>query len=815
MLIAWVVFPAVLVLLSAGWGLLLERVARTTLPGVLVVPAGLAAIIVVGQLLTLADATAELATPIVVALAVLGGGPALAGRLRRADPWAIGCAVAVFAIYGAPVLLSGEATFSGYIKLDDTATWMAFTDRTMEFGRSLDGLAPSSYEATLDLNLAKGYPTAIFVPWGVGAAITGQDLAWVFQPYEALLAAMLALCLVAIARPAIGSPRLRAVVALVAAQASLLVGYSLWGGVKEVGGGMLVALVAALVPVALRRGDESGRGLLSPRYSRSIRPTPSIRAVIPLAFAGAALLGTLSFGAVVWLVPLIAPLAIAGYRTLGAREGLRRVAVWIVLAAAVMVPVLAIGGFLSPLTSSFLNDRALGTLLKPLSPLQGLGVWPSGDFRLDPDAPWLSYPLIALVGVLAVVGPAAAVRPRAWTPVAYAAAAIGGSAIVVICGSPWAAAKALAIASPAVLLCALVAAARLGGGNDGAPRQARLRVLGVAALVAVAAGVVWSNGLAYREVNLAPRDQLAELEAIGPMIAGEGPALMTEYQPYGVRHFLRDADAEGASELRRRQVLLRGGEVSKKGAWADTDELERDGLFVYRTLVLRRSPGQSRPPSPYELAWQGEYYEVWQRERGAGEEVLARMPLATRIEPAARPRCADVKRLARVAGREGRVAAAGPESVEVVRLAKAPVHPAAWEDDRYGPSTLLPRDPGTVEAKVRVRAGGEWKAWLGGSVRGEVELLVDGERVGDARHSLNNAGQFIGLGSASLEPGVHEVTLRYGGADLHPGSGGQPLPFGPLVLSRVEAAEVDVTYLPASRAAELCGRRWDWIEALA
>ena len=65
------------------------------------------------------------------------------------------------------------------------------------------------------------------------------------------------------------------------------------------------------------------------------------------------------------------------------------------------------------------------------------------------------------------------------------------------------------------------------------------------------------GALAYRDVNLAPRDQLAELETIGHRIAGQGPTLMTEYQPYGVRHFLRDADPEAASELRRRQVPLR------------------------------------------------------------------------------------------------------------------------------------------------------------------------------------------------------------------------------------------------------------------
>jgi hypothetical protein len=789
-LIAWVVFPAVVVLLSAGCGLLLERVCRTPLPGALVVPAGFASIVVVGQLLTLADATAELTTPVVVALAVLGGGAALGRRLRAAEPWAVACAVAVFALYGAPVLLSGEATFAGYIKLDDTATWMAFTDRTMEYGRSLDGLAPSSYEATLDLNLAKGYPTAIFVPWGVGAAVTGQDLAWVFQPYEALLAALLALCLVAIAAPAVSSPRLRAVAALVAAQAALLVGYSLWGGAKEVAGAMLVALVAALAPLPLRRGS-SGIG-----------------AAVPLALAAAALVGTLSVGAVVWLAPLLVPVAVAAARSLGRRVAIGRVAVWIGLATVAVVPALAIGGLLSPTTSSFTQDRALGNLFEPLSPLQALGIWPSGDFRLDPDAALLTNSLIALVAVFAVAGAWVAYRERAWTPLLYAAGAVGGSAAVVALGSPWAEAKALAIASPALLLCALIAAAWLTARGRG------LRALGVAVLAAIAAGVGWSNVLAYREVNLAPRDQLAELELIGDLVAGQGPALMTEYQPYGVRHFLRAADPEGASELRRRQVLLRGGDETKKGAWADTDELGRDGLLVYRTLVLRRSPAQSRPPSPYELVWEGNYYEVWQRDGLGDPGVLARLPLGRRIEPAARAHCRDVMRLARLAGPEGRLAAATPARALVVRLSDTRVHPAGWEDPRYGPSTLLPRGAGTIQAHVRVGTPGLYEVWLGGSVRGEVELLVDGAPVGATRHRLNNAGQYVGLGETTLTAGRHELELRYSGPDLHPGSGGLPLPLGPLVLSRSQAADGRVTYVDPAGAASLCGRRWDWVEAL-
>ena len=45
------------------------------------------------------------------------------------------------------------------------------------------------------------------------------------------------------------------------------------------------------------------------------------------------------------------------------------------------------------------------------------------------------------------------------------------------------------------------------------------RVEGILALAAIVAGVLWSNALAYRDVWLAPRDKLAELEHVG----GGGP----------------------------------------------------------------------------------------------------------------------------------------------------------------------------------------------------------------------------------------------------------------------------------------------------
>jgi len=192
---------------------------------------------------------------------------------------------------------------------------------------------------------------------------------------------------------------------------------------------------------------------------------------------------------------------------------------------------------------------------------------------------------------------------------AYAASGVLGAVAYSALGSPWLEAKAFAVASPGVLLLALVGGMKL---------LEHRRPVAVLALAAIAGGAFASNALAYRDARLAPRAQLVELEQIGRWFSGEGPALMTEYQPYGVRHFLRHLDAEGASELRRRPVPLRDGRVLGKGEVADIDAFAPEAVLVYRTLVLRRSAGASRPPAAYRLAWRGRFYDVWQRGRVTG-----------------------------------------------------------------------------------------------------------------------------------------------------------------------------------------------------
>jgi hypothetical protein len=787
MIVCWVLFPLLLGVLCLGCGLLLEQVAGVRLPGAIVPAAGLAVLIVAVHFTTLSDATAELSVPLVVALAVVGLALAPPWQRGTVDRWALGAALAVFAVFATPVVFTGDATFTGYIKLDDTATWLAITDRVMQHGRDLAGLAPSSYEATLAVNLPGGYPIGAFLPLGVGKALTGQDAAWEFQPYVAFLAAMFATTLYSVTYPLVHSRALRALVAAIASQAALLFAYSVWGGVKEVAAAWAVGLIAALVvPASVR---EAGA-----------------RAVLPLAFASAATLAILSFGGVIWLVPLLLPALAVVAVSSGRRVALARGLAFVGFAALLAVPsLLKAEQFLRPASGTLTSDTDLGNLVKPLSWLQFFGVWPVGDFRFRPDTIDAAHALIAVVVLAGVLGLVLAWRRRATGLLVYVLGASLGCVAVTRFGSPWIDAKALATASPAFVLAGLAAGAALV--------ERRQRIEGVVLIALIAGGVLWSNALAYKDVTVAPRDRLAELEDIGNDYAGEGPALMTDYEPYGVRHFLRKLDGEGASELRRRLVPLRSGRSLDKLEVADLDQFQLAGLLVYRTLVLRTSPVESRPPAPYGLVRKGRFYDVWQRPL-ATPPVIEHLPLGDALRPSAPAPCDKVLRLARLAGRHGRVAAAvRPANPIVVDLSQAP-HPPDWQPSREARGSVYPGSAGTVEATVRIASPGLYSFWTGGGFRRELDLVIDGRVAATHRDELSHSGQYQPLGHKALAAGTHHIGLRYGKADLHPGSGEPPFYLGPLVLSPETGPEV-IRYVLPSGARALCGRSYDWVEALS
>jgi hypothetical protein len=744
--------------LSLGCGSLLEVAAGARLPRALVVPVGLTLVIVAAEFATLTDATAELVGPLVVALALAGLLLSPPWRARP-DPWPAAAAVGVFAVFAAPIVLSGRATFAGYIKLDDTATYLAMTDRVMEHGRSLAGLAPSTYEATLATTLAIGYPTGSLMPLGLGHQLLSYDSAWLYQPYLAFLAALLALALYALLGRVIASRSLQAVAAFVAAQPAILYAYALWGGIKELAGAVLLALIAALLPWTLER--ERGP-----------------RAVLPLAMAAAALVCVLSLPGALWLVPpLLAGAVVVARRP--SRPQLLRAGAFTAALAVFAVPAFVAAVDWLPRIGAFNNETNLGNLIHALSPLQLFGIWPVGEFRTHPHDTAPTYVLIGLVAAAALVGLWWAWRRAAWALLVYVGTAVVGCFVYVAISSPWVGGKTLAMAAPAVLAAAFAGCAALLARGRG--------VESAVAALALTGGVLWSNVLQYHDVWLAPRGQLHELEAIGHQFTGEGPALMTTYEPYGVRHFLRRLDPEGASELRRRFDYLTNGTVLDKGESADIDRFRLDGVLVYRTLVLRRGPAASRPPSVYRLVWSGRYYEVWQRPERPKETIVRHLPLGNVSRAAAVPRCSEVERLPG----SSLLTAQRPQAISLGN----------------------PPSNGSLRLTVSVPADGVYTAWIAGDWFGLASVSIDGHTVGSLREELNWPGLYTDLGSTPLAAGQHEVTIRYERGGWRPGSGGTPFAFGPAALSPVDSRE-PVISVSSSQASTLCGPPWDWVEAI-
>lgn len=785
------------------------------LPGV-----GLAAMIAVGGVITCFPDLAKFTTSVIAALAAAGFAATWPWRELRRDInfWPIGGAIGVFIVFGAPVIFSGDATFAGYVKLDDTSTWLAFADHVLTYGHSTAGIPASSYEATVQINLSAGYPLGAFIPLGIGHQMTGSDAAWLFQPYLSLMAAFMSLVFYELAKPVITDHRVRTAVVFIAAQPALLIGYALWGGIKEVATALIVAVFAATAFWLVEDGNW-----------RSIRWTT------PAAIAcGSALIGVMGAGGAPWLAAVVLGVVLLMVAKLiwRARGGagipkdllvtfLARAGVVTVGVALIGLPtIFAAGELFSPNQGPLTNTTEMGNLIRALPFSQVLGPWPVGDFRIDPTTQWITTLLLIAAAVAWVFGLWASIISRAWALLLFAGGCGLGSFLVWYVGSPWVQGKALATGTASVLILGMVGIGALLTKRDWIPgnraAQAKIPFMAIGlVLLVLPVGVLASNALQYDETYLAPRAQLAELEQIGEDFAGQGPTLMTEYQAYGVRHFLRLTDAEGASELRRRQIPRRDGAVADKGAWSDTDELVLDpaqeGLFTYRTLVLRRTPGQSRPPSPYELVERGDYYEVWQRPEDFDPgSVIVHRPFGNLLDPAEVPPCPVILSVAAKAGPEGSVAVATRAPNGISEFTD---YPPDWIPDPAN-GTLTPTSDGTATGTITVPADGEYDVFLGGSSRGKVTLEIDGEEVGSIRNRLNNNAQYIEFDTSEFTAGEKTFTMTYEkGGPLRPAAGGYPFGLGPVVLSPVQN-RTQVTTLPASQARELCGQRLDWIEAL-
>jgi hypothetical protein len=831
MILSWALFPLVLAALGLGWGALVEWAGGERELGALAIPLGLAAAIVVAALLTISSATAPAAAPVVAAGGVAG--LARAWRRTKLAPAVLVAAAGVLLIYGAPVILSGQATFLGYVRLDDTATWLAFIDQFFAHGRSLATLPTSTYNLLLQTNLTTaGYPAGAFMLPGIGHWITGIDAAWIFQPYLAVCAAALAMCGWELLAPVVPSGWLRAFVAFIAAQSALLFGYAAWGGIKELTAAFLVALGLAVAARA------------------HAAPSPRLRASVPLAVAVAALIVTLGPGAIFYVAPAaLAVVVVLVWRWGRTREHalglLGVVPLTAALVAALVVPswltlsnYLRVNGVFTSATAD--HATAYGNLTSALRAIQLGGIWIDGDFRNlaipGPPPSFVNHLLVYCVFAGAIFALGWTLWKRSGGLALYVAVALVAVAVLSARGTvPWVMGKSLAISSPAVLLAGMT-----GGAILFSRERIAAVIAGVLLLGAIAGGVLWSNYLQYHDVTLAPRARLAELQKIGTLIAGKGPTLFNEYEIYGDRHFLRAAAPVEPAEYRPGPQLdlpTLGGALLTDPAWADIDAFALNTLAPFRSLVTRVGPTASRPPSIFREVYAGRYYELWQQPAHPTTRVIEHVGLGDTvtdpycgnasspaphgylcaIAPATVPSCSKVLALAATAAADhGELVAFARPNPIVVRGTDTQWS-SGW--DAYTPSGTLTPIAGGASATAHIvipHGVSGYQLWLGGSFARGFTVSVDGRRIGAIADALDPVGAYERVGSPlTLRPGTHAITITYPNANLSPGNADSEeyTSLSEIALSPPDSQMRLVTVKPAL-ARSLCGRLLDWIEVV-
>jgi hypothetical protein len=431
------------------------------------------------------------------------------------------------------------------------------------------------------------------------------------------------------------------------------------------------------------------------------------RAAIPLGVIAAAAIFNYSFPGLFWLAG-----AAAVYFVL-ARER-RSILVPLALAAG-LAAILTIPewGRIVTFTGFGAFDPAgeqtgLGNLRQALNPLEALGVWPSGEFRLSPSEaslPAAAFYLAGLLGVAAVgVGIAAALRRRREDAdgvailAAFAAAAViyAGAAIA---GTPYTSAKALAIASaPAMLLPlrALLERGAISGLLAKGPRALAPTVTAFALAFVLAAAA--SSFLVLRQAPVSAAAHPDELAEIRPLVEGE-PVLYLGRDDFIAWH-LRGAPVSThiknffSTDRVPSRVDPEGGEKF------DFDALDAETLDRFDWVLTSSSAYASEPPENFELAKRTPSYALWERTGPTHDRLI----LGEDVAPGAIASCGEVR--------------------EAEEAGFWPAEPVEGPEGDWVPSATIA--PGEVARQQLKLGDGEWQFSLAYDSPRPVTLKVSG-----------------------------------------------------------------------------------------
>lgn len=797
-----ILFPLVLLALSAGGGLLVRRLGAGWLPRGLVLPVGFALLVATCSFVTYINWLAPAAGAIAAVFALIGFALEYrAGTLRlpRIDgiPWGALAALVAFAALGAPTLLTGTPTWTGYSRIVDIGFQMDFAQYVSTAGRALAG-SESSYHLVVDKLTHIGYPGGGQATLGAIAALIHTNVAWCYQLYHAFAAAMGALAIYSLLGRVTDSRLLRAVGAAVAILPTPLYAYAMEGGIKELTTASLLMTVAA---VFARRLPGAG-----PRMS-----------TLPAAVAISGSFAAFSLGVAPWLGLLVVGLLIVTLVPSGRRHTLSHWGTLAILAVLVSLPGLisaatqlrgiaetAVGGTV---------ELGLGNLAAPVPKWAAAGVWLTGDYRFPLVHVAMTHRLDIFVVVFAVLGTLYALGRRRWVVGIIGVAAPIALADYIAHSTAWLQFKSFTITGVFALTLAFVGAAAL---RESGRRAFSWLAWPVAAIIAV--GVLYGNAVTYHDTTLAPAARYHDLATIGKRYAGQGPTLYPGFDEYA-EYFLREEDGSSSVNPSNGEFALAPG-VSEPGGvgFAFTlNQFKLSYLQRFKLVVEPRNPTGVRAPSNWDLVEQTPYFNVWRKERPASE-VFAHLPLSGLPHERTATFCRNLETTVREAGAGAKLAyVTSPDIAQVESTAG--VHPDYWHDQG---SELVAYGAGSDKMSFTLVHPSDYTLWIAGSIGRPIKFILDGKPVGTVSYEERYPGQFLRIGARALSAGHHTLEAVRGGGSLLAGSGDDVDPdtrgLGPIVLSPQDAQTVtdNVNVVAASETQKVCKAPvgYEWIEVL-
>lgn len=545
-----------------------------------------------GHGLTAAGAIAIVA--IVAALWLRRRVSGLGDALRAALPVLLVTALAA----SLPFLIAGKIGILGAgLVNDDMASHLIIADHV----RDPDGYVPTFVRGGYPIG-----PHALVV--GLAEAL-GAGLVEVFAGFSMALAPVTGLLALALL-PAAGTARRTTAASLVALSylgASTLA----MGAFKE----PLQALI--LIAFAIQLGALVGIPGTSGAASPAIAVPPLLR-VLPLAMLAAGAVFNYSLPGLLWVGALAAVVIAARFLLVRPRPALppgwpRRVLPYALGALAVLaLATLQEWGRIADFTRlDALNpDRfgsELGNLRRAISPLEALGVWPTGDYRTSATAAGLPAAVFYAGAALGLAALAAGLhearRSGAWAAPAALLAVVVVWGVTALLSTPYIAAKALAIAAPMVMVVAM-------RGLLAARGRSALAALGLAFTLAAAL----SSFLALRQAPVRPAGHSPDLAQVREAVQNEEVLFL------GRDNFIA-WELRGAEQITGivtnhysvEEVRSRFQRGERGGEKFDLDAVFPQTLDRFRFILSPTGGPRSTPPPRFEPVVQTRHYVLWER----------------------------------------------------------------------------------------------------------------------------------------------------------------------------------------------------------